>query len=317
MSRAEGKGRLLVAEDDEKIRSAIGRLFESEFEIVEADDGARALELARALRPEVVICDRQLPGLSGAEVLSALHEEQPGAIRVLIARHGDGQLLAADVGKTPGRVESPFHTIDIQTVVTALHRASTLERERDELQTRLERAASELARHESELAGRDALTGLFNQRSLLEQLTIEIARSLRYNRAFALMVIDIDDFKLVNERHGRAVGDDVLRVVARLLGEEPHGLRRSDISARYDGEQFCVVMPETTAAGGEVKAERVRKTIESYNWPRECPVARVTVSIGVAGFPEHADSAEVLLDRAQRAMRAAKEAGKNRVLVTG
>jgi diguanylate cyclase (GGDEF)-like protein len=275
----------------------------------------------------------------------------PDAARILLTRSTAEALLQPSADdEAHDRPEARFFSTDLRTFVDALRRGSRLAAQRDELNARLAQSLEALARAEralrdsqfeleqvvrqrtgeleiandelrdlnrrlGELAVRDNLTGLFNRRTLREHLGLEVARSQRYERQFAVIFIDIDDFKQVNDRHGHAVGDEVLRVMARLLHEGPHGLRRSDFTARFGGEEFCAILPETVAIGAEVKAERLRKTIESHGWARECPVDRVTVSIGVAGFPEHGRDPDSVLEAADRAMQQAKQAGKNRVAV--
>jgi len=159
---------------------------------------------------------------------------------------------------------------------------------------------------------RDALTGVANHGSFQETLRHEIARHERSAESLVLLMVDLDDFKAVNDRFGHPVGDAVLRgVVARLLGS----VRDMDVVARYGGEEFAVVLPQTDAAQGERVAERLRAAVAASPLPAgsEEPLP-LTVSIGLAVFPEDADTKGALVECADRALYAAKRTGKNRVV---
>lgn len=162
-----------------------------------------------------------------------------------------------------------------------------------------------------ELSVRDGLTGLYNHREFHRRLGEELARHRRYSRPFSLLMLDIDHFKAVNDTHGHQAGDDVLRVMAERIRQE---IRPSDQLARYGGEEFAVLLTETSGYQALAAAERIRAAIAAQ------PIATadgreisITVSVGVAAFPEDADSAERSIAAADQALYAAKKAGRNRV----
>lgn len=163
------------------------------------------------------------------------------------------------------------------------------------------------------LALTDELTGLYNRRYVLAHLEELVARSDVYGDNAAVMMIDIDHFKGVNDRHGHQAGDDVLRqLAARAL----RGMRNVDLVARLGGEEFLVVMPETNLPAAVVAAERLRHSVaaEPFLLQGSGTVLPVTVSIGVAVLAESSDSVEALLKRADEALYAAKNGGRNRVV---
>jgi diguanylate cyclase (GGDEF)-like protein len=158
----------------------------------------------------------------------------------------------------------------------------------------------------------DSLTGLANRRSLEESLRSELARAARFADTVSVVLADLDDFKQVNDRYGHAAGDDVLRAFATALRKT---VRESDVAGRWGGEEFALVLPGTDAAGGARLAERARATIEASRV--EMPngdLISVTASFGVAAFPESRELGEIL-EAADSALYAAKDGGKNRVMI--
>ncbi len=163
----------------------------------------------------------------------------------------------------------------------------------------------------TKLATTDGLTGLNNHRTFQERLEIEIARSKRFNHRLSLLLIDIDYFKKFNDNFGHRVGDEVLRRVACLLAEST---RNIDFAARYGGEEFVLILPETAIEGAVLTAERIREVIARRKMNVDGKDLSVTVSIGVASFPEDADDREMLIERADNALYSAKKSGRNKVV---
>ena len=164
------------------------------------------------------------------------------------------------------------------------------------------RAAEELYRQ----AVRDGLTGLYNRRYLDERLEQERAFAARHEQPLSAILIDIDHFKAVNDDHGHAAGDSVLRAISRVITE---AVRSEDIVARYGGEELCVLARGTGERGALALAERLRRNVESLPIRSGGTVIRVTASLGVATCR---GTCEGLLETADEALYAAKEAGRNR-----
>lgn len=181
------------------------------------------------------------------------------------------------------------------------------------LAVRLTRPLARMVGDLSERAERDELTGLANRRALDDRLREEIDRARRYGTHLTLVLIDLDDFKHVNDRYGHQCGDDVLRVVGALLSRS---VRELDLAARYGGEEFALVLPGTVADGARRVAEKIRTTVGAVEIP--APSAeriRVTASFGMAEFPAWA-TVEELIAEADRCLYEAKRHGKNRVMAT-
>ncbi|RMH57068.1 MAG: GGDEF domain-containing protein [Candidatus Hydrogenedentota bacterium] len=158
----------------------------------------------------------------------------------------------------------------------------------------------------------DALTGLLNHKSILEYVEEEMTRARATGEEFSFMMADIDHFKRFNDIYGHEAGDAVLIAVARTL---THGLRASDRVGRWGGEEFAVLFPETPASGAAVYAERFRRNVEAkkiHFSQYEKPLS-VTISVGVAGYPEHATTVEELINAADAALYTAKRKGRNQI----
>ena len=151
----------------------------------------------------------------------------------------------------------------------------------------------------------DALTGTVNRRGLLQHLEQMHQRARGGGDGYVVLMVDVDHFKNVNDEHGHAQGDDVLKRVAQGLRE---GLRAGDVVARWGGEEFCVLLPRIGLAEAQTLAERMTLQIAATGKPR------VTVSIGVAEAHAQAETAEQVIRRADAALYRAKEAGRNRVV---
>ena len=171
---------------------------------------------------------------------------------------------------------------------------------------------SRLYRLTKRLAITDELTDLYNYRYLQQRLDDEVHRAERYGKRLSFLMLDVDDFKRVNDTHGHRVGDEVLSEIGHLLKST---VREVDIVARYGGEEFSVILPETDAPGAFIVAEKIREAVSLKRFEDEegQPAVHVTVSIGLASFPSHATDKESLLRAADDAVYHAKETGKDRV----
>lgn len=208
-------------------------------------------------------------------------------------------------------IESFHHARRLREVQSTLDRQKTdLEEANAALRVQIEKI-DDLQEKLREQANRDSLTGLFNRRYLEGTLEREQARCRREGAPLTMLMIDVDRFKRVNDDYGHQAGDEVLRVFGKLLLENA---RAEDVVCRYGGEEFLLVLPKMPLDSALERAGQLlrlfQETVVQYGEMR----IRTTVSIGVASTSEHADSAEALLKRADRALYRAKAAGRNRVV---
>jgi len=162
-----------------------------------------------------------------------------------------------------------------------------------------------------QLAYRDGLTGIYNRRYFEMEIATEIERASRYEGRLAIIMIDIDHFKRLNDEFGHLLGDEVLRQVSSVFVQQ---LRKIDVVCRYGGEEFAILVPQTSARNAMEVAEKLRRMVEAYRFPG-VPVM-VTISAGVAEFPANGRTRDELVAAADAALYASKESGRNRVSST-
>jgi diguanylate cyclase (GGDEF)-like protein len=166
--------------------------------------------------------------------------------------------------------------------------------------------------HVSLLSGTDELTGVLNMRAFRTLAERVYKQAARYSRPCSIMMIDSDSLKAVNDAHGHQTGNRLLKMIVHCVQEE---LRDTDVVARYGGDEFIVMLPETFAAGAAGVGTRIRQRVQESVLDTRDEMVKSSVSIGIASFPEHGDSLDSVIEKADRAMYASKESGKNRVTV--
>ena len=201
-------------------------------------------------------------------------------------------------GEAPlGRDDAQFADTVIKAAVAAIEKAHDFET-----------VVSDKERLEF-LAATDALTGCLNRRALLESVEREVDRARRYDLVLALLMVDLDHFKRINDTLGHLVGDTVLRQLGELLRRDA---RSVDAVARYGGEEFVILLPETAAHGATIFADRMRQRIANFSFGEPMRPVRITVSVGVACFPDPAvDTPESFIALADAALYRAKADGRN------
>jgi diguanylate cyclase (GGDEF)-like protein len=326
------QGDIILCVDDDStvlnaLRGVFAKHFGSELQVEFAESGDEALEIAADLREQgrelgLVITDYMMPGMKGDEFLVRLHEVSPNTVKIMLTGQSEmtGVKRAINEANLYRFLEKPFLNEDIVLTVRAAVRAYCQERdlirqneELRRLNAELESIVAERTRELVEknrelevLSVTDRLTGLFNRRKLDEVLDEELIRCRRYAVQFAVILMDIDHFKHVNDNHGHPVGDAVLQAMARIARERT---RDADALARYGGEEFVIVCRHSTLAGAIESAERIREAIADHYFTG---AGHLTASFGVAACCE-ADTVPSLLERADAALYRAKALGRNRV----
>ena len=269
----------------------------------------------------VVLADYRMPSMDGVSMLARIAAVRPDVRRVLVTGYADADPVLAAVasGEVHSVVHKPWRGPELVALVDVLARARDLELENRRLADELRAARIRLGDNADLREGhtapdrfRDALTGLYTHGVFQERLREETARAARAGHSLALLLLDLDGFAQVNTALGFQGGDQVLRRVAQLLvaGDSPGRVRTGDIAARFGGEEFALLLPDTGKTGAIAKAERLREVVSSAALPGD---QHLTVTIGVAAYPDDATTPEALLDAATSALRGAKGGGKSRV----
>ncbi len=293
--------KILVVDDEQDICTLISGFLSGEgYAVVTAESSEEGLRLFREESPDLVITDIKMPGRNGIDLLKDIKAVDPAMDVIVLTGHSD-ELTAIDCLHCGAYdyLLKPLEELDL--LLASIQRAIQ--------KRRLETRNLQLVKELEEMAIRDPLTGIYNHRHMHTCLSEEIARALRYEHPFSIMMIDIDHFKQVNDGHGHLVGDFVLKRMVRLFEEH---LRRCDTIFRYGGEEFIILLPETEKKTAKVVADRLLGAIRSHTFDCDGKRVHITVSIGSAMFPEEARDIPALIGLADRRLYRAKKMGRNR-----
>jgi two-component system cell cycle response regulator len=297
-------GRILVVEDRKKSADALVRALEHEHEVaIESDPHAALFRLAE---PEfdLAIVSLGLADFDALRLCSQLRSlDRTRSVPILLlAEQTDTArvIRGLDIGVNDYLLRPLDKNELVARVRTQIRRKRYTETLRDNVQQSME------------LAVTDGLTGLHNRRYLQMHLKMLLDQAGRRGDSLSLLLVDIDHFKVINDTWGHDAGDDVLRAFARKLRMSTRGI---DLACRYGGEEFVIVMPDTSLAVASTVAERLREQIaaEPFEAGEEKRHVGVTISVGVAAAEETRETPERLLKRADEALYVAKRAGRNRI----
>jgi diguanylate cyclase (GGDEF)-like protein len=275
---------------------------EAGMSVVEACSGAEALDFLATDRPDLVVLGRTLPDMDGLDLLPRLKSGELDFVPVLVASHrGEtaervrGLQLGAD-----DYIPRPCDPAEFLARAKALLRTKQAHDRIRKLQITLE-----------QMVVSDPLTGLHNRRYLMDRMLQEMQRSDRHGEPLALAMIDLDAFKPINDQFGHVLGDKVLRAVGSAISKS---VRVSDIAARYGGDEFAVILPQTPAEGAMRVCERLLRNISEVILQDETgKTFRITASLGLAYYPaDDVETPEDLVHSADGALYGAKRSGKNR-----
>ena len=309
--------RILVVDDDPAIRTILRTLLtKAGHQVFEAENGQQGLERAIEANAQLVILDWLMPEMDGLEMTKALRQTKLGRsiyILVLTSLEDDEDLIKAFEAGIDDFMSKPLRSRVLAARLRAGQRLVRLQQEVERDREEIRRFAAELALTNSRLqeaAMTDFLTGFPNRRYAMERMEQEWAAATRSNRPLSCLVVDLDEFKRVNDAHGHDVGDVVLRQTSAAL---KRGLRAHDVISRTGGDEFLVICPDTTLTAAIACAERVRKSVASTKVVAGNVELRPSISIGVAVREEGMEVADALIKCADRSLYLAKERGRNRI----
>ncbi len=289
---------ILVVEDDEDARMLLTELLRPRYDVDAVGDGETALKRAAELNPDLVLLDLFLPGMDGFGALTGLRRNSRTADTPVIFLSAQGDAETKSQGLSLGAADYLAKPFSEQELMARVDRTLKLTAQKE---------------HFRALAQTDGLTGLPNFRSFHARLEEEVARAHRYGHPLACAMVDLDGLKEINDKLGHAAGNRAIVALADAVREE---LRDTDFAARYGGDEFVVLLPQTNDLQGAQFAERLRRRLIELSQDAGLPVRG---SIGVAAVTadelDSPDAAEDLLRRADEALYRAKRSGRDRVEV--
>ncbi len=299
--------RLLVVDDEQAILDLLRRRLEAlGCEVSVLSGGSQVAQTVREQMPDLVLLDVMMPDVDGFTVCEALKQDPVARdipVLLMTARaEVESRVKGLELG-AHDYIPKPFETAELVARVRAALRVKRLQDELKEANRQLER-----------LATSDALTDLPNRRTFDHEIFLTMERARRTGQMMSVIIFDLDHFKQINDAHGHQVGDDALRLVARLLA----GRRRvTDPVARYGGEEFVWVLPGANDDDARQVAEWLRRAVEDMTIETLHGRVRLTVSAGISTYDPAAHgplSTASLLEAADLALRDAKNQGRNRVV---
>lgn len=300
---------ILVADDEPVNRALIQRRLEREgYRVLTAQNGSVAVEKTKATLPDLVILDVMMPEMDGLEACRLIKEDEATRDIPVIFLSARDETEMKVSGLTLGANDYISKPFKAEELLARVHVAIRLKRERDHLRMSAEAAATR-AEVAQERAMTDALTGLLNRYGLQHVLAREHAEARRYDRPLSCLMIDLDNFKTINDTYGHVAGDLALQQVASILRD---AVRRSDTVFRYGGEEFLVLLPETDLEGATALAEKIRTSAAARPFGDGERIFSLTLSAGASSLCDN-ESGNDMIARADMALYQAKEQGRNRV----
>ena len=292
-TQARDQGRVLLVTDEPSAVSYSAALERAGFAVVGVTGGAAALVSLRRTRPHIVIVDVNLRGIGAGDLVNSIARVQDGVAVLLI-----GEAATTIERRNDAITLGAFDYFQMPAELSLLIARTT---QLVALKQMIDRLHAE--------ADRDYLTGLANRRRFRTALGQELERWRRYNIPCALVLVDIDHLKKINDRHGHSAGDRVIRHVANALTDLS---RDNDTAARLGGEEFALLLAGVDDEKALAAAERLRQVVNATEVE---DVGPVTVSLGVAACPSHARAERTIYAASDAALYRAKNEGRNRAVV--
>jgi two-component system cell cycle response regulator len=291
---------VLIVDDDAGIKDSIYEfLTRSGYNSITASSAEEALELIKSKRVNVAITDIMLPGKDGLQLTDLMKQNHDIDVIVMTGYSGEYSYEEAIKKGASDLIFKPFRFEELLLRLKKVLKNRQLVKDRDRVLSKLEK-----------LAITDGLTKLYNLRHFYNQLEVEIGRSIRYGHSLALLLLDIDKFKMYNDTYGHLEGDKVLVRLSQIIKS---CLRTMDSAFRYGGEEFTVILPETKGEEAKNVANRIRTAVESERFlPEPDKVVTITISIGLTEYVKN-EQLSTFIKRADQAMYNSKAKGRNRI----
>jgi diguanylate cyclase (GGDEF)-like protein len=324
---------ILYVEDEDEVRTLTVEVLKNFVKsVIPAENGKVGLELFEKYNCDdsmpsfdLIVTDINMPKMGGLEMLKAIGDIDTSIPSIVTTAHNDAEFLKEAINqRVRGYVSKPLNIHDlienIAIAVESQYLKAKLELANKQLAFEVEQKTKELQVAIAQLEERntvltyqathDNLTSLSNRQKLNDELDKEILREKRYKHGLSLLMLDIDNFKSVNDTYGHDVGDIVLIELAKILKAS---IRETDIAARWGGEEFMVLLPETLMSDGVKIAQVIREKVENFDF--EGVPHKITISIGATHFNVGVDTKDNFIKNADIGLYEAKHNGKNQVVI--
>lgn len=288
----KGQKTLIIDDNNENLKVAARILKNDDLQIIVSNNAKKGIQIAKEIKPDLILLDIQMPEMDGYEVCRTLKEDESVM---------DIPVIFMTASTDERSIKEAYRSGGVDYIVKPVRKYELISRVQTHLKLSQVIKALELA------AVTDGLTGLFNHNRIFEILDHEIKRSVRYKEPFCILMADIDKFKSANDTYGHHFGDDVLVSVSKCLRET---VRETDYVGRYGGEEFLIIMPNTSLNAGKEAAERIRKKVSEIDFDNDF---KLTISGGVIEFDESLSALE-MVDKADKFLYMAKENGRNQMV---
>lgn len=295
---------ILIIDDEKEICLYLEELLtENDFVVFTAENGMKGLEIIENEKIDVVLADIVMPKIDGIALTRSIKEMNPDIPVILMTAYSSIEYAVESMkAGAADFISKPFKINYALFIIKKVLETKRLEKK------------AKKTEYYRKLSNIDALTSIHNYRFFKEILDNEIKRHKRYERNLSFLLIDIDDFKSINDTYGHLTGDIVLKKIAILLSKT---VRSCDFLARYGGEEFAVILPETSEKEALMLGKRIVSIIENHQFKSIDgePIGKISVTVGLTSFPRSASNLQQLIDRADQALYKGKRSGKNRITV--
>jgi two-component system cell cycle response regulator len=292
----------VIDDDKDNVNLITQALTREGYLVSDASNGEDGLHKIKAWAPHLILLDMNMPELDGLKTLERIRKNHDTDYIAVIFITGNSSVEDIVKGLDCGAddyISKPFRIAELTARIRAKLRIK-------ELNDQLRRTTKRL----EELVDQDELTGLFNMRYVYRRLELELVRCKRYTKSVSCIMMDLDNFKTINDKNDHLFGSWILTDIARIIKANTRSI---DIAARYGGDEFLIILPETELIGGERFADRIRKNIEQNIFTHESQKARLTCSFGVVAidFKKGDVDSKELIRAADLLLYDAKNAGRN------
>lgn len=295
LDNTEMNVRILIVDDDDTVRYLMNEFIETVggYNTSTASDAEEAIALLEANNDfQVVITDIMMPGMDGLELTEKIKKDYDPDVIVMTGFSGDYSYEDAIV---KGASDFVFKPVRVEELLLRIKRVLKERHLKKELQA---------------LAITDGLTKLYNSRHFYNELELEVTRSVRYSHPLSLLIFDIDNFKLYNEKYLHMGGDKVLSKIGQIVRS---CLRRTDSAYRYGGDEFTVILPETNGLEAITVARRIKSTVTAEDFiPENGKTVKITISMGVTEYSPD-EKSSTFIKRADLALLTSKQQGRDKI----